>query len=351
MQINFGENLKRLRRERDLTQEDVAQFLNTTFQTISKWERGETMPDIAVLPALARYFETTTDELLGVAKLDEEAKMWEYFKLDRVYGNNGQSEEALAMWREAYAEFPHNKNARGHLMHSLYDSFVRNDENINADEIIAHANALLSSDDQDWRSSAIEILCYIHARMGSLEEAEKYAMMAPLVIFTQGTLLESVYTGEKLVNRTQRNITESLDDIFRSVRHLVRAKNDDIAYCIHAYETLVKLFETLYEDGDFGFYHDRMKDIYRWLAHPYAKTKNAAEVFRCIKLARHHAVEWDTAVTHTLTAPLVNTLEFDITDYVSNTPNPRNSDTTDWLDDEVYDFLRDTPEFKALLAD
>ena len=348
MQIYFGENLKHLRRERDLTQEDVAQFLNTTFQTISKWERGETMPDIAVLPALARYFETTTDELLGVAKLDEAAKMMEYYAQHQVFANNGQTQERLAMWREAYALFPHNKNARGQLMYSLYEFFDGNDKNNNADEVIAHANALLSSDDQDWRNSAIQTLCFIHESLGNLEEAEKYAMMAPHGVVTRNGLLENVYSGERLVQHSQDNIAFRLEKIYLSFMSLARAKKDDDEYCIHAFSAMITLYETVFEDGDFGFCHTRMKDLHRWLAHRYAKTQNAAETLRCIKSARHHAHEWDTAVTHTLTAPLVNTVVFDITQYSTTDPDARSSDKTDWLNADVYDFLRDTPEFKAL---
>ena len=41
MNIYLGENIKRLRREKDITQETLAEFLGVTFQSISKWERGK----------------------------------------------------------------------------------------------------------------------------------------------------------------------------------------------------------------------------------------------------------------------------------------------------------------------
>ena len=63
----LGENIKRLRRERNLTQEEMAGHLGISFQSISKWERGEGYPDITMLPALAHYFSTSIDELLGMS--------------------------------------------------------------------------------------------------------------------------------------------------------------------------------------------------------------------------------------------------------------------------------------------
>ena len=70
MTIYFSENLKKFRLNRNLTQEKLADFLNVSFQTISKWERGETLPDITLLPDLAKILETTVDFiLLGGAKV------------------------------------------------------------------------------------------------------------------------------------------------------------------------------------------------------------------------------------------------------------------------------------------
>ncbi|HML47698.1 MAG TPA: helix-turn-helix transcriptional regulator [Clostridia bacterium] len=66
----FGKRVYGLRKEQDMTQEDLAQRLGVTNQSVSKWELGQCYPDIALLPALAEIFKVTTDELLGVAAPD-----------------------------------------------------------------------------------------------------------------------------------------------------------------------------------------------------------------------------------------------------------------------------------------
>ena len=64
--LHLPENLKKYRLLKNLTQEDVAEYLGITAQSVSKWERGESYPDITFLPALANIFETSVDLLIGM---------------------------------------------------------------------------------------------------------------------------------------------------------------------------------------------------------------------------------------------------------------------------------------------
>lgn len=63
--MNFSENLRRLRKAKDIKQEALAEAMNVSRQTVSKWENGTAMPDFKKLNALAKYFGVTMDELLG----------------------------------------------------------------------------------------------------------------------------------------------------------------------------------------------------------------------------------------------------------------------------------------------
>ena len=63
--MNIGRNILELRRQKNITQEELAAELGVTAAAVSKWENGYTLPDILMLCALADYFEVTTDELLG----------------------------------------------------------------------------------------------------------------------------------------------------------------------------------------------------------------------------------------------------------------------------------------------
>lgn len=67
----FNENLKILRKQKGMSQETLAQQLNVVRQTISKWEKGLSVPDADMLTQIADFFEVSVSELLG-SKIEEE---------------------------------------------------------------------------------------------------------------------------------------------------------------------------------------------------------------------------------------------------------------------------------------
>lgn len=61
----LNEKIKQLRKQKGVTQEELAIKLNVVRQTISKWEKGLSVPDADMLIKISEYFEVTTSELLG----------------------------------------------------------------------------------------------------------------------------------------------------------------------------------------------------------------------------------------------------------------------------------------------
>ena len=70
----FAENLKTLRKAKGLSQEELAIRLNVVRQTVSKWEKGLSVPDADLLIRLSDIFEVSVSELLG-AKIENEAEI------------------------------------------------------------------------------------------------------------------------------------------------------------------------------------------------------------------------------------------------------------------------------------
>lgn len=63
--LNIANNISDLRKKKGVTQEELAEFIGVTKASVSKWENGQSMPDILLLPRLASYFDVTVDCLLG----------------------------------------------------------------------------------------------------------------------------------------------------------------------------------------------------------------------------------------------------------------------------------------------
>lgn len=70
----IGEQIAILRKSKGLTQNELGERLGVSFQAVSKWERGETLPDITLLPDLAKILETTIDYILCSAEKTVEYK-------------------------------------------------------------------------------------------------------------------------------------------------------------------------------------------------------------------------------------------------------------------------------------
>ena len=84
--LNLPENIIRLRRERKLTQEELADFMGVTKASVSKWEKGINTPDLLLLPQLAGFFDVTVDELIGYeAQLSPEQIRRQYSELCRDF--------------------------------------------------------------------------------------------------------------------------------------------------------------------------------------------------------------------------------------------------------------------------
>ena len=82
----IGKNIYSLRKKQGLTQEELAGLVNVSFQAVSKWENGNSLPDISTLPLLANVLHCNIDALLGYAA--EQQKITDYeerYKTDEYY--------------------------------------------------------------------------------------------------------------------------------------------------------------------------------------------------------------------------------------------------------------------------
>jgi len=139
MEIRIGENIKRLRKAKSVTQEQVAELLGISVTAVSKWERGETYPDITLLFPLAHYFEVTLDELMGYdegrVQAEISATLSEYRSLWLT-----ESEKARKLIKKAYRDYPNDYLVMHYYMWNLAGDMADNDN----ETLLAHKEEFLT---------------------------------------------------------------------------------------------------------------------------------------------------------------------------------------------------------------
>lgn len=180
MTLHIGENIRRMRRDRNLTQEEVAAHLGISFQSISKWERGDGYPDITMLPALAHYFRVTVDKLLG---MDELSRQEAYDHFNAVWNANnrsGKHGENVSLMRTALKDFPNDALLLVQLSTSLEKLDGTDEEKRdNLRKSIAVQEQILRGEDSEVRNATQFNICFAYMKNGEPDKAIAQAKKLP----------------------------------------------------------------------------------------------------------------------------------------------------------------------------
>ena len=118
MNIKIGEKIKHLRKQKNISQEVLAQYLGVSFQSVSKWENETTMPDITLVPAIASFFGVSTDELFDFNLLETEQKVERICK-EAYEHRESDPAKSEAILREGLKKFPGNDILLNNLLYSM----------------------------------------------------------------------------------------------------------------------------------------------------------------------------------------------------------------------------------------
>ena len=181
MELYIGQNLKKFRKARNLTQEEVAKHLGISFQAISKWERNDGYPDITMLPVLARYYGVTIDELIGMNEiesaraLDEINKQWEKNRSNSNHPANVQ------LMRDALKCYPNNALLLVQLSASLerLDGTEAEKREYLRQSIEVQEQIISYCDDSEVRGAVLFNIADSYYRYGDYNKALAYAEKLP----------------------------------------------------------------------------------------------------------------------------------------------------------------------------
>ena len=193
MNIYINENIRKLRREKNITQEKLAEHLNVSTQAVSKWERNETFPDIAMIMPIASYFGISTDELLGFNTANAQLYVEELHTLLP----RGQWAEAKELMTKAYREFPNDFQIMNHYMFLIIGGRADNPPEV----IISHADELTMLCERifnectvdDIRRNAVIVQAKVFKAQGNIEKAIELLETFPDWYNTKNQAIEQLF--------------------------------------------------------------------------------------------------------------------------------------------------------------
>lgn len=104
MQVKLADNIRELRKSRNMTQEELAERLNVSTGVVSKWERGASEPELQILMEIAGIFRISTDALIGYS-IGNETPREMAGRIENL-SKEMRIEEAMALADEALAKYP-----------------------------------------------------------------------------------------------------------------------------------------------------------------------------------------------------------------------------------------------------
>lgn len=147
MKIAISENIKRLRKEKNITQAELAAEFGTTCQSVCRWENGATYPDIELIPDIAAFFGVTTDVLLGCDNESVESKIRKVFHIDML--GEEDSKEKICEMRKIMAELPYEPQIKYHILRQ-YHILGANEAAKNITELREFADFICTSEVAFW---------------------------------------------------------------------------------------------------------------------------------------------------------------------------------------------------------
>ena len=180
-------NLRKYRLNLGMTQEEEAAALHVAPQTVSKWERGETDPDIRMLPALAHLFSVTADELLGMEEMHSMERYGAVYTEARVHLAQKDWKGAIGVYEDALRTWPGDDGLLTDLAMALA---LEGADLPKAAEILTQI--LNRNTNVKLQHTARAALCYVHQKMGAAKEALAVSRQLPHLRESRETVQENL---------------------------------------------------------------------------------------------------------------------------------------------------------------
>ncbi len=353
--MTFGQTLKALRRERDMTQEQLAELLHLSPQAISRWENDVVMPDISVFPLLTNIFHVTADYLLGIDITKNDEKIQAYLADAETALYNGKFEQYTQILREAYAQFPTSHIVMVKLADAIVNEYSRKGTKT-YDEVYTLCNRILAeSTDNDIRQEATQTLGIAYSYADKKDEMRHLAEQMTPSHFSREDFMLYRWIGDgdlqSMLGYTHYLIIQLLSIMLRlaGYRHddgtLIYGTEDRI----RLYQQVIDFLTLLFPDGDYLYAAQEGEIACNFLYNIYTSRGEPESAWHYLSLGAGFAIHADTYAPDAVhTSPILRGYEDG--GWIIESNGNRSAAMLHWLQNDPDNApLRADPRYTALI--
>ena len=206
--MNIGKKIKELRKERGITQEQLAESIGVSFQAVSKWENDIALPDITLVPILASYFGVSMDELFGFNSDKIELEVESI--AERAYKfRESNPDKCREILEEGLKKYPDNSVLLSNLLYVLNYSH-------NPDNTIVVANKIINKTTRsDLKYDAFRFLAYAYKAKGDIDSAKAAIEQIPEIYFNKLTEMAYLLSGTEKFEAAQKQKLVSCENLIQ----------------------------------------------------------------------------------------------------------------------------------------
>ena len=255
--MSIGSNIKRLRREKEITQEQLAEYLGITSRAISQWECDRTAPDISQIPALCHIFDVSSDVLLGIDVEKNEERIKSYLEEAHKVDWEGNFEKEVELLREALGKFPRSYQIMQKLANALVNVYSRKGVK-EYEEVFSLCNRVLAEcTDSVTRYEATQTLVYAYDYAGKKEEMLSVAEEMPKSLLSYECCMLWIWEGDADFAKKQDFIHYLIYQLVSAIGSASLHRHDDGTMIYAAEDRMrlhklqVDLLELLFPEKDY----------------------------------------------------------------------------------------------------
>jgi len=252
--MHIGNKIKELRKQRGITQEQLADSIGVSFQAVSKWENNISLPDITLAPALASYFGVSMDELFdyNLKEIEERAlaiakESWKYRDCD--------CEQARKILEEGLRIYPDNDILLNNLLYVI-------DYNENPDEVLEIASKVIDvTKDDATKYDACRFMAHAYKAKNDIDSARGAIELVPEFYFSCLRLKANILEGEEKWNAACAEEGEALYSLIfiKSIIAEYHTGNGDLRKALNEYEQALGVLDVMNADESWDEWREQFK--------------------------------------------------------------------------------------------